>query len=61
MLGLGLDIFKRALSGGGDGSGGNPPGSVVALFSRDYEATGSLGADATFARASNGTYLILTE
>ena len=29
MLGLGIDIWKRALSGAGDGSGGDPPGGDV--------------------------------
>ena len=49
MFGLRLGKLGAAIKAG-TGSAG-----VVPLFSRDYEAAGSLGADATFTRASTAT------
>ena len=51
MFGLRLGKLGAAIKAG-TGSAG-----VVPLFSRDYAATGSLGADATFTRASTATYV----
>ena len=49
MFGLRLGKLGAALKAGSGSVG------VTPLFSRDYEATGSLGADATFTRASTAT------
>lgn len=51
MFGLKLGKLGAALKAG-TGSAG-----VTPLFARDYAATGTLGADATFARASSATYV----
>ena len=49
MFGLRLGKLGAALKAGSGSVG------VTPLFSRDYEATGSLGADATFTRSSSAT------
>ena len=51
MFGLRLGKLGAAIKAG-TGSVG-----VVPLFSRDYEAAGSLGANATFARSSSATII----
>jgi hypothetical protein len=51
MFGLRLGKLGAAIKAGTGSAGVSP------LFSRDFTATGSLGADATFARASNATYV----